>query len=95
MMDELPSELAAFALLLEAQLPPVREAFQYCVCLMMIEKGKMRLVETLPGESTPLCVFETIEGERFRVNRPNITSGQEADLLEALRDIILRDEGLL
>jgi len=93
-MSDLPPELDGFASLLDAQPGPVREAFQYCLCLMMVENGKMHQIETIPGESTPLCVFETISGDRFSVPRPDITSEQEADLLEALRDI-LSDEGLL
>ena len=93
-MSNLPSELDGFASLLDAQPGPVREAFQYCLCLMMVENGKMHQIETIPGESTPLCIFVTISGDRFSVPRPDITPEQEAELLEALRDI-LSDEGLL
>ena len=56
-MTELPPELAAFAPLLASQPTPVREAFQYCLCLMMVENGKMHQIEILPGESTPVVRF--------------------------------------
>jgi hypothetical protein len=32
---------------------PVRQAFHYCLALMMVEAGKARLIETLPGLATP------------------------------------------
>jgi hypothetical protein len=32
---------------------PVRAAFHYCLALMMVEAGKARLIETLPGLATP------------------------------------------
>ena len=93
-MSDLPPELDGFVSLLDTQPGPVREAFQYCLCLMMVENGKMHQIEMLPGESTPLCIFETISGDRFSVPRPEITSEQEADLLDVLRGV-LSDEGLL
>ena len=91
---ELPPELEGFTFLLAVQLPLVREAFQYCLYLMMIETDKMRLLKTLPGEITPLYVFETSTGDQFIVARPNITPQQEAEIKDALRDI-LRDADLL
>jgi hypothetical protein len=61
---------------------------------MMVEAGKMRLVETLPGERATVCVFESSAGEVFSVARPMMSREQEAALIEVLRDI-LRDEDLL
>ena len=61
---------------------------------MMVEIGAMHLVETLPGESTPLYVLETSAGDRFTVPRPDSTPQQELEILDALRDI-LQDEDLL
>ena len=92
-MGDLPPELQAFAALLDAQPSPVREAFQYCLCLAMVEAGKMKLVRTLPGETTPICLFETSAGDSFAVSRPPLDAEQEAALLEALREII-DDDGL-
>jgi hypothetical protein len=41
---------------------------------MMVEAGKARLIETLPGEAGQVCVFprrgpmgETVAGEQFRI----------------------------
>jgi hypothetical protein len=49
-MTTLPPQLDAFASILDAQPAPVREAFQYCLCLLMVEAGKMRLVEKRSSE---------------------------------------------
>ena len=93
-MDELPAELQIFGAYLDAQPPPIREAFQYCLCLMMVEAGKMKLVQTLPGDEKTLCYFETVAGDAFAIPRPAITSAEEAEIVAVLRDI-LRDEGLV
>ena len=91
-MIDLPPELQGFALLLDAQPPPAREIFQYCLCLMMVEVGKMRLVDTVPGEMSPICVFESSAGETFSVARPPMSQEEEAEVIGVLREI-LDDEG--
>ena len=93
-MSELPPELEGFASLLDAQPGPVRDAFTYCLCLMMVESGKMRLTEMVPSEISPIYVFETTAGDTFSVQRPPMSQEQEAELIAALRDI-LKDEGML
>ena len=86
-----PPELAAFASVLDAQPGRVRDAFNYCMCLLMVEAGKMRLVEEGPGE---ICVFETVTRVKFRVAKPALSRDQEAALIDVLREI-LKDEGEL
>jgi hypothetical protein len=44
MSNGLLSELAGFAAMLDAQSPSVRQLFQYGLCLMMVETGKMARV---------------------------------------------------
>jgi hypothetical protein len=48
------------------------------------------LVES--GETSPMCVFETIAGDTFSVARPLISREQEASLVAELREI-LEEEG--
>ena len=72
-MTDLPPELAAFASLLDAQPAPVREMFYYCLALAMVEAGKARLVETVPGENGPVCEFESSAGERLSLAKPTMT----------------------
>ncbi len=53
----------------------------------------MRLVETLPGEASPILVFESTAGDTFSVERPPISKEQEAGVITLLREI-LEDEGM-
>jgi len=93
-MTDLPPELEGFSSLLDAQPQPVREVFQYCLCLMMVEAGRMRLADTVPGESSPICIFESTAGESFSVPRPPMSQEEEAGVIAMLREI-LKDEGIL
>ena len=87
-MNDLYPELQ---MLIDAQPQLVREAFQYCLALMMVENGSAELVNTVPGEAGSICYFETVGGESFAIPRPSMTQGQEAEIIEALREI-MRDE---
>jgi hypothetical protein len=93
-MTTLPPELAAFEYLLDAQPAPMRDAFHYCLCLLMVEAGKMRLVEKVRAEHGQICVFETVARRKFSVARPTLSRDQEAALIDVLREI-LKDEGAL
>ncbi len=89
----LPPELQQFAALLDAQPGPVQVAFQYALCLLMVEAGKIRLVETRPGENGAICVFETLIGESFSVTKPPLPKEIEAVLVEQLRVILDEEDG--
>lgn len=93
-MDQLPTELQVLGSFLDAQPPPVRDAFRYCLCLMMVETGKMELIQTTPGDDHVLYHFQTIGGEAFAVPHPGITPEQEVGVMELLREI-MEDEGLM
>jgi hypothetical protein len=93
-MDKLPAELQMFGDFIDAQPPPVQEAFQYCLCLMMVETGGMRLLNTINGDEKVLCYFETTAGDAFTIPKPHITPEQEADIVEVLREL-LSDEDLV
>ena len=93
-MTTLPPELAALSYLLDTQPAPVRDAFHYCLCVLMVEAGRMRLVEKVHGETGKLCVFATTRGDHFCVLKPALSRDQEAALLDVLREI-LKDEGEL
>lgn len=93
-MTRLPPALEGFAGFLDAQPEAVRGIFYYCLCLMMVETEKMRLVETTAGDGGEICTFKSVEGERFAVPRPAIGPDEEKAVLVALREI-LREDGLL
>jgi len=92
-MDDLTPEIQMIGAYVDAQPQTVREAFQYCLALMMVESGKAKLVETIPGDEGTICHFETVAGDSFAIKRPVMSQNQEAEILEAINEI-LRDEGL-
>jgi hypothetical protein len=92
--NSLPPEFEMLSMLIDGQAPPVREAFQYCLCLMMVETGRMKLIGTIPGDSRQLCLFETAVGEQFSIPRPTLSPEDEAELMIVLREI-LEEEDLL
>jgi hypothetical protein len=86
----------------------VRQAFHYCLALMMVEVGVARLIETLPGEAGQVCVFprrgpmgETVAGEQFPIGplrgslaRPALSQEAEAEVREIVREILEEEGGL-
>ena len=70
----------------------MREAFNYCLCLLMAQAGVMRLVEKIPGDNGEICVFETTSGDHFSVVKPAISKEQELALIDVLREILEDEE---
>jgi hypothetical protein len=87
-MTDLPSELSTLVALIDAQPSPVCEAFRYCIALGMAAAGKIRLVQSFPGENGMICVFESSEGKRFTLAKPAMTEEQEATVKAMLRVIL-------
>ncbi len=93
-MSDFPLEFATFASLFDAQPAPERDAFAYCLAMIMVEAGKARLVKTVPGENGPVCVFESSAGERFSLARPEMTAEQEG-MVKVMLKVILEEGGWL
>lgn len=89
-----PPELEGFSEFLDAQPPSLQNIYQYCLCLIMVEAGKMELVETPSGGEEAICIFRSVNGLEFDVVKPKIYEPDEELLVEALRKL-LRDDGLL
>jgi hypothetical protein len=49
-MTDLPPELAMFAPLLDVQPAMFRDAFNYCLAMLMVEAGKARLVRRVANQ---------------------------------------------
>jgi len=64
-----------------------REAMRYFAALMMVEAGRMRLVERVPGDDGTICVFENLAGDLLGVKRPMMSQEREAEILEAWKGI--------
>jgi hypothetical protein len=93
-MTNLGLDISDIADLLRAQPKPIRDAFYYWLCLMMVEAGKMELVETMPGEEGPICVFRSAAGESIVLPKPALDGQQQEAAVKQLRDA-LRDKGWL
>jgi hypothetical protein len=80
---------------LDAQPGPVQVIYQYAICLLMVEAGKMRLVETIPGKNGATCIFEMTVGPKltFSVTKPPISQETEADMVMLLKAILEDEEG--
>lgn len=90
-MNQLPTEYQHFAALLDT-LPQVdRVLFHYCLCLLMVEANKMVLLETIPGDTAPLCIFETIAGERFSIPKPSLTPLLEEALKKMIYEVLAEE----
>jgi len=87
-MANLPPELQQLATHMDAQPAHVQVIFQYCLYLMMVQAGKVELIETTPSDSGPLCTFRTVAGDMFTLVKPQIRPEQEAALIEQLREIL-------
>ena len=68
-------------------------AFAYCLCLLMVEAGRMRLVSKTPGDDGPLCHFHSADGEVFLVPEPALTAAQLTQLKTILYQIWLEGGG--
>jgi hypothetical protein len=81
-MDKIPPEFKPFLVFLESQPLRVRDAYDYCLCLLMVESGDM---ETVPGPAAPISMFKNSAGETFPVEKPPLSQVQIDEVLETLR----------
>jgi hypothetical protein len=79
--------------ILDAQPALVRDAFNYCLCLLMAQADKMRLAEKVPGENGVVCVFTMTSGDHFNVVEPRMSKESKAAVIDVLREI-LAEEGM-
>jgi hypothetical protein len=85
--NSLPPEPTAFAALIDAQPAPIRDTFNYLLCLLTAKRGVLRLVETRPGADGEVAVFRSSAGETFTIVRPPLAPDIEARIRTTLRDI--------
>jgi hypothetical protein len=58
----------------------------------MVEAGKAKLTDTIPGDTGPICIFETATGDRLSLAKPPLGDEQERELKQLLRRIV-EEEG--
>jgi len=54
----------------------------------------MHLADTVPGEVSPICIFESTAGDSFSVPRPAMSQEEEMEVIASLIEI-LNDEGMI
>ena len=85
--------LPVIALQLGLEPAATQAVFTYCLCQLMVEVGRMRLVSKTPGDDGPLCHFHSADGEVFLVPEPALTAAQLTQLKTILRPIWLEEGG--
>jgi hypothetical protein len=68
-------------------------AFNYCLCQLVVEAGRMRLVAKTSGDGGPLCHFHSADGEVFLVPEPALAAAQLTHLKTSLCQIWLEEGG--
>ena len=91
--DEVKAVIRMCDAIIDSQPQPVRETFEYCSAMMLVDVGRMQLVEKFPGDDGTICVFEKLAGDKIAVKRPIMSEEKEAEILEAMEKIF-RDAGL-
>jgi hypothetical protein len=91
--DNESAALLAIAHRLGLEPAVTQAAFAYCLCLLMVEAGRMRLVAKTPGDNGPLCHFLSAAREVFVVPEPALTAAQLTQLKTSLRQIWLEEGG--
>jgi hypothetical protein len=91
-MSVLPTYLDGFAPFLEVQPRPIQDIFTYCLCLTLVQAGKMDLVGTVPGDDSPLCVFRTPSEDSIVVRRPKLDPAHRRQLMNGFWEILYEEE---
>jgi hypothetical protein len=91
--DNESAALLAIAHRLGLEPAVTQAAFAYCLCLLIVEAGRMRLVANTAGDDGPLCHFLSAEREVFLVPEPALTAVQLTQLKSILRPIWLEEGG--
>jgi hypothetical protein len=93
-MPTLPSDLAAFATLLDGQPALVRDNFNYCLCLMMVEADWPELLQIVPGmgRSKGNCRHPLRAAEKYALAGPPLSQQQNVEMIEMVRELCKLDE---
>lgn len=88
-----PFKVTQLTSLFDAQPGLLQALVQYCLALAVVEAGKARLISITPGDTGPICTFETAAGERIILAKPPVSNEQEIEVKQLLRRIV-EEEGL-
>jgi len=90
--NELPPELDALASYLDAQVPDVRELFQYALAMLMIEAKKAKIVEThTTDDGRQRMLVWTLADDSFSIVKPLVSDGLLEQMIEIVRGVVAED----
>lgn len=87
MSPDLPPEFEPILSELAAAPGNVRAMWKYAMVLMMIDDEKARVVAARREGATQFLIVQTIAGDRFEIERPEMSEETEQMLLEQIREI--------
>lgn len=73
----LSPEPVHLASLLDAQPGPTQNLVQYYLALAVVEVGQAKLISMTPGDTGPVCTFETATGQHISLAKPPVSVEQE------------------
>jgi hypothetical protein len=89
---DLPPELDAFASYLDAQLPNVRELFQYALAMLMVESSKAKIVEThTTDDGRQRMLIWTAANDSLSIAKPLVDDALLEQMMEIVRGVVAED----
>ena len=84
-------EPSTFGSILDAQPAPIQAALDYCLALLMVERGQAKLIAHQPGETGPVSTFLTKAGNIFTLVKPPLSQADEATIRQVVQQILDAD----
>lgn len=88
MDTDLKQQLHTMFMIVATRSNPVQALSQYAMVLLMVDLGVARIVETHNDGDHFDIVVETTAGDRFEVQRPELSEEMEEMLLREIREFI-------
>lgn len=89
----LPPEFDAILNQVAEQPEDVRAVWRYALVLMLLDDEKARVIESREDGGKLHLIVQTVNGERFEIERPPISEETEQLLLEQVRAIVKEESG--
>jgi hypothetical protein len=91
MGNRLPPKFEYLAALIDQRPPRVREAFHFCLAVLLEESGKATLLNTSQVDGRTHYSYHTVAGDIFTVVRPEIDAQTERAVRELVMQILEED----
>src|SRR6476469_5359697 len=82
---EFPSNLKALQHLADTQPELVQELYHWALAMVMVERGKIQLVERHSADGREQVTFKSPEGEVLTVTKPVVLDTEYSEMMTAVR----------